>query len=76
MYQVTLEKYWKVKESKVYLWPCKSNPNRMIKLFLSDVLTIDTDGTVISHIGLCRFGIKVPIEDLIEINNPTSLIVG
>ena len=63
-YEFTIKAHVKVKEDKVYPWPCASLPNRTYELFTSDVLTRNEDGTYMKHTGLGTFGHVIPESDL------------
>lgn len=59
--------YQRVREDKVYPWPCEPQPNRTIQLFNDDILTRSKDGTFVKHTGICCAGIVIPESDIIEV---------
>ena len=59
----------RVKENKIYPWPCQSDPKRNIKIFTDDVLTRSPNGTFTKHTGVCCCGIIIPEYDIVEVKD-------
>ena len=71
-----LKTHYRVKEQRTYPWPCAPEPKRTLELFPFDVLTKAKDGSVTKHNGLCMTGIIVPECDLVEVQEPLSMVIG
>lgn len=71
-----LKKHYRVRERKTYPWPCDPLPMRTTDIFPFDVLTKHPNGTVTKHNGLCMTNIRVPYEDLVEIDEPLTMVIG
>jgi hypothetical protein len=65
--------WYKVKKDKEYPWPCKSEPNRTIKIFTDDVLTKQSNGKYQKHTGLGCLNIHIPDEDVIKQDTSANL---
>ena len=74
-YKFTINKYYKVKRTKSYPWPCSEYPKRKLTIFPSDVLTKSTDGTYMKHTGLGTFGHVIPGSDLIFVDTDANLVM-
>lgn len=64
-------------------WPSRTDFNRTLELFPSDILTSQNRRTPIAdgdlytlHTGIMRVDIRIPDEDLIEFKEPVTLRVG
>jgi hypothetical protein len=75
-YSYQVAEPFRVKERKVYPWPCQPMPDRTVELFPTDVLTKHPNGSVTKHTGLMMCNIKVPHADLEPFPKPVSLQVG
>jgi hypothetical protein len=64
-YPFTIHKSYRVKSDKDYPWPCGADPNRTLRIFADDVLTLSDDGTFMKHTGLGTFGHVIPMEDVV-----------
>ena len=61
--------YYKIKHaSKEYPWPCELDKERTITITRNDILSKTTDGTIIKHSQPGCFGIVIPDDDLVELN--------
>ena len=68
-----LRTHYKVKEAKVYPWPCSRTPDRTIEIFPDDVLT-GKNGCYTKHTGLCCFNIRIPDADVVLVKKPIKLL--
>ena len=71
-----LKKFYRVKEQKTYPWPCRTDQHRVVELFPVDILSKHPNGTVTKQSGFCMTNIQVPEDDLIEFNEPITMIIG
>ena len=74
-YQYRLLEYYKVKQDKVYPWPCSLDKNRTLEIFTDDVLSRQKDGTYVCHTGIMKVDIHIPDDDVELIKTPTMLEV-
>ena len=72
-YNFKINRYYTVKEGKVYPWPCGSHPDRTIELFDDDILTKGENGTFTKQTGICCLNIKIPEEDVVFHDGPLDL---
>ena len=64
-YSFTITAPWyRVNTDKIYPWPCKSDPNRIIDIYTDDVLTKQDNGLYQKHTGLGCLDIVIPDEDV------------
>lgn len=61
----------KVKEDKEYSWPCEPEPRRTIEIDTDDILVRERKGSFRKVSGICCFNIKIPEEDIIEVEEDT-----
>jgi hypothetical protein len=72
-YRFSLNKSYRVKSENDYPWPCRSEPNRTLRIYEDDVLTLSDDGTFMKHTGFGTFGHVIPMDDVVLIEAPTHL---
>ncbi|MCD4830000.1 MAG: hypothetical protein K8R90_11275 [Candidatus Cloacimonetes bacterium] len=61
--------YYKIKyASKEYPWPCRLDQERTITVTRNDILSKTVDGGIIKHSQPGCFGIMIPDNDLIELD--------
>ena len=68
--------YQIVKETKIYPWPCESEPNRTIQVFAGkdpDILTRVKPGIFNMRTGIFKMHILIPEKDIIEIKENTII---
>ena len=70
-----LDGHFTVRKRKTYPWPCEPNPTRTLELWPGDVLTKHPNGSMTKHNGLCMMSIRVPDADLVEVPQPTEMVV-
>lgn len=72
-YSFTVSKYYRVKKAGKFPWPCGSEPDRTISLFLSDVLTSDGGGKYTKQTGFGCFGIELKDDEVELVTDPITL---
>lgn len=75
-YDYQLPRYYRVKENKVYPWPCEPMPDRTCEILTDDVLTLAEDGTFTKHTGLMTLRHQIPMEDVELVEKGVVLHVG
>ena len=63
---------FKVKQDKEY----PIGKRGAIFLYTDDVLTKNANGTFVKHTGVCRYGIHIPDEDIVEVTEPVHLVIA
>jgi len=71
--------YQKVYVDKKYPWPCISHPNRIIQIYGGDndpdVLQRTSSGVFTCITGVCKVGILIPEEDIVEVKNDKTHLI-